>query len=220
MTGPLYYARSLPADLAVDDDAGTAEGILVPWDQETPIVERRGDGIVRYREVFRPGSCDRAVRGGPGRLTLTYGHSDAFGDRLGVATHIENRAEGLWARFRADASKREAVRDALTSSHQGLSVAFFSLIPKAFSERDGSLVERRSVALQHVAAVPEGAYADARLLVVRNIAADLTDADDVTDADVEHARQAAAAEVTLAEALALVQAGTRWDAWRKDDDAG
>jgi hypothetical protein len=50
-----------------------------------PIVERRGEGLVRYEELFRSGSCDRALRA-PGRLTLTYGHSDAFGDRLGVAT--------------------------------------------------------------------------------------------------------------------------------------
>ena len=211
MTGPLYYARALPAELDIDDQAGTAEGILVPWDQPTPIVERRGEGLVRYEELFRSGSCERALRA-PGRLTLTYGHSDAFTDRLGVATLLEDRKEGLWGRFLFDRSKAEAARDAVTSSHQALSITFMSVVPKAFTEREGSLVERRSVILQSVAAVPQGAYPGAQLLAVRNLAEEL-DAETAADKAVQEEANRRAA--ILAEVDALVAAGERWEALRR-----
>jgi hypothetical protein len=209
MTGPLYYARTIPVDLQIDDDAGTAEGILVPWDVETAIVERRGDGLVHYVEAFRRGSCDRACRA-PGRLPITYGHSDAFGDRLGVATHLEDREDGLWGRFRFDDSKRDAARDAVSSSHRALSIAFASIVPKAFTEREGSLVERRSVILQHVAAVPEGAYSDARLLVVRNLSDEFGEP---TAADLAARAELDERARVLAEVDQLRAAGERWAAF-------
>lgn len=211
MTEPLYYARALPAELDIDEQAGTAEGLLVPWDEPTPIVERRGEGLVRYEELFRSGSCDRALRA-PGRLTLTYGHSDAFTDRLGVATTLEDRKEGLWGRFAFDRSKMDAARDAVTSSHQGLSITFMSVVPKAFTEREGSLVERRSVILQSVAAVPEGAYSGARMLAVRNLAGEL---DQETDADFAAREEAQRRAQILAELEQLVAAGERWAALRR-----
>jgi hypothetical protein len=205
-----FYARAIPADLSVDEDEGTAEGILVPYNTPTPITERRGDELVRYIEEFAPRSFDRAVRA-PGRIAFTYGHSNAFGDRLGAFTHMEDRKEGLWGRLKWDASKANAARDAVLSTHQGISVGFLSLVPKPFSERDGSHVIRRSAILDHVAAVPEGAYADARLLVVRN----LTDLElEPTDVDREVAAELAERERVLAEALALVEAGRRWESYR------
>jgi phage head maturation protease len=205
-----FYARSIPVDLEVDADEGTAEGILVPWATPTPIVERRGDALVRYTEEFARRSFDRAARA-PGRIPFTYGHSSAFGDRLGSFTHIEDRAEGLWGRIKFDGSKVDAARDAVTSSHQAISVGFLSVVPKAFSERDGSHVIRRSAILDHVAAVPAGAYADARLTVVRNLTAeDLAE----TDADIAAAAELAERQAVLDEALALVEAGKRWDPYR------
>lgn len=201
-----YYARSLPADLDIDADAGTCEGILVPWDTPTPIVERRGDGLVRYEEVFRRGACDRALRA-PGRLALTYGHSDLFPDRLGVATLLEDREEGLWGKFRFDPSKVEQARDAVMSSHRGLSITFASIVPKALTERDGSLVERRSVALFSVAAVTEPAYASAGLTVVRSLAdVDLED----TAADVAVKAEEDAREALLRSVHEAIEAGNRW----------
>lgn len=205
-----FYVRALPAELDVDEDAGTAEGILVPYGVPTPIVERRGDELVRYTEEFARGAFDRAVRA-PGRVTFTYGHSSAFGDRLGTFTHIEDRAAGAWGRIKFDPSKVDAARDAVLSSHQAMSVGFLSVVPKAFSERDGSHVVRRSAILDHVAAVPMGAYADARLTVVRN----LNDVEDeLTEADRAAAAELAEREAVLAEALALVEAGKRWDPFR------
>jgi HK97 family phage prohead protease len=207
---PRFYARAIPADLAVDEDAGTAEGLLVPYGVRTPIVERRGDELVRYDEEFVAGAFERAMRA-PGRIPYTYGHSHLFGDRLGVFTHIEERAAGLWGRIKFDPSKLDAARDAVTSSHQAMSVGFLSVVPKPFTERNGSHVIRRSAVLDHVAAVPEGAYSDARLFVVRNLTdEDLAD----TAADRAVAAELAERERVLAEALALVEAGKRWDAYR------
>lgn len=207
---PKFYARALPADLEIDQDAGTAEGLLVPWNTPTPIVERRGDALVRYVEEFARRSFDRALRA-PGRIPFTYGHSSAFGDRLGVFTHLEDRDAGLWGRIKFDPSKIDGARDAVTSSHQSISIGFLSVVPKPFSERDGSHVIRRSAILDHAAAVPVGAYDDARLLVVRNLA----DADlDETDADRAVAAEVAERDRVLAEALALVEAGKRWDPYR------
>lgn len=201
-----HYSRSLPADLDVDEDEGTCEGILVPWDTPTPIVERRGDGLVRYDEVFRRGACDRALRA-PGRLTLTYGHSDLFPDRLGVATHLEDRDAGLWGRFRFDRSKVEQARDAVTSSHNGLSIDFGSVVPKPLTERDGSLVERRSVVLFSVAAVTHPAYATAGLTIVRS----LDDVDlDETAADVAARAELDARAELLRSVHEAIEAGQRW----------
>jgi len=207
---PKWYARALPADLEVDADEGTAEGILVPWNSPTPIVERRGAELVRYTEEFARRSFDRALRA-PGRIPLTYGHSSAFGDRLGVFTHLEDREIGLWGRIKFDPSKSAAARDAVSSSHQNLSVGFLSMVPKAFSERDGSHVVRRSAILDHVAAVTEGAYPGAGLLVVRNLSDEELEE---TDADREAAAELAERERVLAEALALVEAGKRWEPFR------
>jgi HK97 family phage prohead protease len=201
-----YYARSLPADLDVDEDEGTCEGILVPWDAPAPIVERRGDGLVHYEEVFRRGACDRALRA-PGRLALTYGHSDLFPDRLGVATHLEDRVAGLWGRFRFDRSKAEQARDAVMTSHQGLSITFASVVPKPLTERDGSLVERRSVVLFSVAAVPDPAYATAGLTVVRS----LDDVDlEETAADVAARAELDAQAELLRSVHEAIAAGQRW----------
>jgi HK97 family phage prohead protease len=201
-----HYARNLPADLDVDEDEGTCEGILVPWDSPTPIVERRGDALVHYDEVFRRGACDRALKA-PGRLALTYGHSDLFPDRLGVATHLEDRNEGLWGRFRFDRSKREQARDAVTSSHSGLSIDFGSIVPKPLTERDGSLVERRSVLLFAVAAVTNPAYATAGLTIVRSL--DDVDLED-TAADVAARDELAAHAELLRSVHEAIDAGQRW----------
>jgi HK97 family phage prohead protease len=201
-----HYMRALPADLDIDEDAGTCEGILVPWDTPTAITERRGDGLISYEELFRRGAFDRAIRA-PGRIPLTYGHSDTFPDRLGVATLLEDRAEGLWGRFRFDPSKVDQARDAVTSSHQGLSIHFASVVPKALSEREGSLVERRSAVLFGVAAVPNPAYATAGLTVVRSLeGVDLED----TAADIAvKAEQEARAEL-LRSVHEAIDAGQRW----------
>lgn len=164
----IHY-RALDLQLReADDDRGIVEGLVVPYGTEAPITEIRQSGPVSYREVFRPGAFARAARA-PSRVTLVYGHSDSRPDRLGFGLEFADTAEGLHGRFRLDPSTAEHARDILLSgSHSGLSVGFVSLVPKAYTERAGAVVERRSVHLIHVAAVPEGAYNTATITAVRS----------------------------------------------------
>lgn len=152
-----------------DPDGRTVQGLVVPYGVPTLIREPRPDGSwVSFREQFAPGSCDRAIRA-PNRITLSYTHEDGLPNRMGYGIGFVDTPAGLLGTFRLDQSRAEHARDILTTSHQGLSVGFRSVVPAAFTEREGSLVTRRSVIPLHVAAVPTGAsaYLDARVLVVR-----------------------------------------------------
>jgi hypothetical protein len=215
MSGTGFYVRALTAPVELDEEHGTAEVLVAPYGVEAPIVEHQpGRGRVAYTEVIRRGAAERAVRGGAGRIPFTYGHSDSFGDRMGVATRLWDASDGLRASLRFDPSRLEAVHDAVTSSHQGISMAFISVVPRAFTERQGSLVERRSIRILHIAAVPYAAYDDARVLAVRNLADELEDTP--TEAEVEAAAEADAAAALLREARELVAAGERWAALRAE----
>jgi HK97 family phage prohead protease len=103
----------------------------------------------------------------PNRVTLAYGHSNSFGDRLGVVTDLSEDAVGLRMRVKLDRSRAEQALDALSSSHSALSVAFAPIVPRYGTERPGELVTRTSVHLDHIAAVTQGAYDLARLTSVR-----------------------------------------------------
>jgi len=210
-----FYVRAL-ASVDVDAEHGTAEALLVPYDKPTPIVEMQpGRGRVRYTEVFVKGAFERALRAGAGRIPLVYNHSESFGDRMGVLTRFWEESDGLHGALRFDRSKLDAVRDAVTTSHDGISIAFVSVVPRAFSERDNSVVERRSVILEHVAAVNTPAYADARVLAVRNLADELHELDD-TAADIAAREQREELARLLREAHGLIDAGDKWAAFRKD----
>lgn len=211
-----FYVREL-AQVDVDAEHGTAEALLVPYDRPTPIVEMQPQrGRVSYTEVFRQGAFERAMRAGAGRIPLVYNHSESFGDRMGVMTRFWEEKDGLHGALRFDRSKLDAVQDALTTSHSGISIAFVSVVPRAFSERAGSTVERRSVILEHVAAVNTPAYADARVLAVRNLADELSDVE-ATAADITERERQEQIATLLREAHELIEAGNRWAAFRKDE---
>lgn len=164
-------------DPTVSDDGRTVTGLAVPYGVEARVADVTPAGVVRYREMFERGAFRRAVKA-PSRVTLVYGHSDGFGDRMGYGQAFEETEAGLLARFRLDASRADQARDALTSSHRALSVAFASISPRQGTERDGDLVIRRQVHLVHVAAVPAGAYAGAAVGSIREeIAAEIEEAD-------------------------------------------
>jgi HK97 family phage prohead protease len=211
-----FYVRALPS-IDVDAEHGTADALLVPYDRPTPIVEMQpGRGRVRYTEVFRKGAFERAMRAGAGRIPFVYNHSESFGDRMGVLTRFWETDEGLHGSLRFDASKLGAVEDAVTSSHSGISIAFVSVVPRAFTERENSTVERRSVILEHVAAVNTPAYADARVLAVRNLAEELAETDD-TAADIAARENDERVAALLREAHELIEAGNRWASFRRDN---
>lgn len=163
----MTLVRQFPIELRLDDGDGmTVSGVVVPYNRETLIVEPREDGVITYREMFVPGSCERAARA-PSRVTLTYNHSESMPDRMGYGVSFEDTEAGLLGTFRLDHSNAAQSRDILTSSHGAFSVGFVSVVPRPLSERAGGLVVRRSVWLRHVAAVPAGAYAEALVGSVR-----------------------------------------------------
>ena len=169
MTSPELHCRDFPAELHVrrgDDGEHYAEGLAVPYGVPADIIEIRGGVPISYREQFTVGAFARAMRA-PSRVVLAYGHSEGFGDRLGVVVDLTEDPAGLRMRARLDRSRAEQAMDALTSSHSALSVAFASIVPRHGTEEAGQLVTRRSVHLAHIGAVPQGAYDTARLTSVR-----------------------------------------------------
>ena len=165
-----YREFGLPADALQFREEGAkmfVEGLVVPYMTPTDITEFRGDGLINYREQFAPGAFERAEKV-PHKVTFVYGHSDSLAERLGSGESFTESAEGLIGLFRLDRSRAEQARDVVESSHGALSVGFRTIYPRPLSEREGDLVTRMSVHLWHVAAVPTGAYPDARVLAMRH----------------------------------------------------
>ena len=182
-----YRAWNVDLELREESDAGlTVTGLVVPYGVEAPITEARPDGVIRYREAFAPGAFQRANRA-PNRVALTYNHDVTMGARMGYGRSFQESAEGLVGTFRLDPSSAAKARDILESSHAAFSVGFYSLYPKAGTERPDALVVRKSVILDHVAAVVEGAYVGTGVASIRGV--DLEEGDP-TDADVAAAEQA------------------------------
>lgn len=186
-TSPLYVRQFPAEDLDIRDDY--CEGLVVPWDRETEIVEARGDGLVHYRELFERGSFDRAIAKAS-RVSLTFNHDTSLSARIGYGLKFSDSAEGLVGGFKLDKSTADKARDVLSSSHSAFSVGFFSLVPKAGQEREGSIVSRKAALLDHVAAVTAGAYPDARLTTVRAEDPLLVVATDLSTAEIAAAERA------------------------------
>jgi HK97 family phage prohead protease len=160
------YVRQFPAeDLEITEDY--VAGLVVPWDKETRILEARDGEPLEYRELFARGSFDRAIAKAT-RVSLTFNHDTTLAARIGYGLKFADSAEGLVGEFRLDRSTAAKARDVLTSTHGCFSVGFYSLLPKAGTERPGELVSRRAALLDHVAAVTQGAYPDALATVVRS----------------------------------------------------
>jgi HK97 family phage prohead protease len=199
-------------ELRDDDEVGlTVTGLVVPYNVETPITEPRDDGPIRYREMFVPGAFQRAQRV-PYRTTLTYDHDTSVGYRLGYGLDFTDTPEGLVGRFKLDASTAAKARDILGSSHRSFSVGFWSLNPKAFTEANGALVVRRSVHLDHVAAVAQPAYAGAGVTSFRG--ADPEIDEQQTDAEIAADAQQRADRQLLADLELLAAEQAKWDALR------
>jgi HK97 family phage prohead protease len=189
----LHIREFRPDDLELRDDPDsgmTVTGLVVPYGVEAPIVEPRHDGVIEYREMFVPGAFQRSQRV-PHRVSLTYSHDTSLGARMGYGTDFHDTPEGLVGTFRLDPSSAAKARDILTSSHRALSVGFMSIVPRAGTERAGSLVVRKAVHVDHVAAVVQPAYTDAAVTSIRSAVpgpeGDPTDAE--VTAEQEHLRE-------------------------------
>lgn len=140
-----------------EGDRHVIEGICVPY------------GVVTHKvgptpEVFDRGAFAGLVESGA-RVKLTdYNHAR---NRVpvGYSSVFEDRAAGLWARFRLNATPEgESARaNASEGVYGGLSVGF---IPRADRIENG-VRHVTSARLDHVSLVEDPAYADAVILDVR-----------------------------------------------------
>jgi HK97 family phage prohead protease len=174
----------------------TVEALIVPWMTPAPILELVNGAPVAYQEQFARGAFARA-EAVPHRVTLAWGHSDDFGNALGRALSFHNQEQGEVGVFRLNSQEASKAREMI--SDMGLSVSFRSLVPQHGTESEGALVTREQAHLRHVAVVASPAYADTRILAMRE------------QNDVEQAARAARAEAdrALASALRLLVAAGR-----------
>jgi len=143
----------------------TVEALIMPWDTPTEITEWVAGRPLTYPEQFARGAFTGAENG-PHRVTLNWGHSNAFHDAIGKGTAFHDTPSGEIAVFKlndSDAPRaRELIRD------MGLSVSFRSISPAfATPARSGQLVTRSKVHLLHVAVVATPAYPDPKILAMR-----------------------------------------------------
>lgn len=144
-------------ELRTEDDRHYIEGYAVPWNR---ITDRAPTRECFVRGAFADLVSSRA------KVKLTdYNHSR---DRVpvGYSSAVEDRAEGLWMRFRLNRTPegQSALENTLDDVYQGFSVGF---IARADEVRDG-VRHVTSARLDHVSLVTEPAYADARILSVRS----------------------------------------------------
>jgi HK97 family phage prohead protease len=171
------------AQFELRDDGRTLFGRVVPYGETADIVEvdESSKDMVRYREQFLPHSLAAMAQGFKARggdrskssnmfVPLLIDHNDRFDDLIGHAVELTDEDDGAYATFRLyDDDRITKIRSILTESHTGLSISFKDLRnPRII---DG-VVSRVQVAMNHVAATPRPAYANARIESLRNDSTD------------------------------------------------
>ena len=168
-------------------DGLTVRGLVVPFDVEANVVDVTPHGLIRYREVWRYGSCERAERA-PHRIVLSFSHTENFVNALGYGRAMVQEPRGLVGTFRLYEATADKAREVLTTSHQGFSVGFASIDPRQGTEQARSIVERRKCHIEHVAAVAQGAYSTAGVELVRSADEEIAALDDDAAEAAERAR--------------------------------
>lgn len=151
---------NVPLEFRESSDGRTVFGRVVPYG--TVARFRDHDGEIKS-ERFVHGSLDNARRAWH-RVKLIYGHEDGFRDHIGHGISLEERSDGGYALFRLLAADAERAREILSTTHKALSLGFYAIRSRVAPD---GVIERLAVAVDHVGAVAEGAYEDARVLAVR-----------------------------------------------------
>jgi HK97 family phage prohead protease len=143
-------------------DGRTVFGRIVPYGEVIRFVD--SDGQVK-RERFAPGAFAEDARAWH-RVMLSFEHERGFASTIGygVQGSHEEREDGAYASFRLYKQDSDKAREALTSSHRGLSLEFYPLVDRI--DVDGTIVRER-VRTERVSAVPDPAYSQAEVLSVR-----------------------------------------------------
>jgi len=151
------YAEPQQFETRSEDGRHYIEGICVPYGRVTTRV-----GPIP--EVFERGAFADLVASGAKVKLTDYNHSRQRVP-VGYSEVFEERATGLWSRFRLNRTPEgESARaNATEGVYQGLSVGF---VPRQHEMRDGVRHVTRA-RLDHVSLVEDPAYLEAEILAVR-----------------------------------------------------
>ena len=157
--------RSFSAEMS----AGTGRTIdvrVVPYGVDAPV----SDGGPVYREMWMAGAFSDQVRGAQAgrasKIHVNFRHGQGFGDMIGHGLSLHERDDALYGSFKIldgpDGDKAlELVRaDALS----GVSLEAYA--KKTLRSAEG-IVQRIKGHLVGIALTPQGAYADAAVLAIR-----------------------------------------------------
>jgi HK97 family phage prohead protease len=139
------------------DGVHELEGICVPYDRPTMKAGPRP-------EVFRRGAF-ATIAEAVGKVRLTD-ENHANGRRpVGIAEAFEERADGLWGRFRFYKTRQgaDAYDNVREGTYGGLSIGFRAIVDDVVA----GVRNVREARLHHVSLVDEPAYDDARIIAVR-----------------------------------------------------
>ena len=138
-------------------------GIVVPWHGR---YEMRPNTFER----FARGAFDKAIAEHGTEIPLFPQHNTATELPVGRAVKWENTNDGLIADFRMHdtASAAEIVKLAEGRDVTGLSVGFNPVRNRTEQEGENTVITRLEARLDHVGFVHRPAYADARVMSVRN----------------------------------------------------
>jgi hypothetical protein len=170
------YTRSASTTVeVVDEDQGKVLGRIVPFGEIAHVREVVDGELLDYDEHFLPG-CTTRLRQiidkvGAHFLRLQLGHEEPGVDRhLGYGLSLAERADGAYGEFQLYTKRHDyaLVREMLGTAWRGLSVSFCDRVPPIVDDRgERTLVGRRQVDIEHIAAVPVPVYASAGVLSIR-----------------------------------------------------
>lgn len=171
MTHEHHFSRHFDV-MSVRDDGRTVEGRIVPYGEIADVVDIHPETgkLAKYREQFLPHSFTHAVqysraRGNAGFIHLNLEHDETMQARIGYAKELDERDDGVYGIFRLYQSRDlEKTQSMLGESHTGLSVKFADVRPVKILN---DVVSHVQVALMNVAATPQPAYRNAKVMALR-----------------------------------------------------
>jgi HK97 family phage prohead protease len=164
--------RTYRAEIS-DGDGRTLVGRVVPYGETATVADLPAGR--RYRESFSAGSFKRNTRA-PNRVLLDFEHGTTFGDKIGHATELVERDDGLHGVFRTAQAGNGPL--ALELVEAGV-LTGFSVSAEVFrsTRRSDGVVMRTSCNLLAVALCREPAYDSARVEAIRVAPGVLDEAD-------------------------------------------
>lgn len=138
-------------------DERTLGGCCVPYNRPATVSD--DGGLSTYREMFVPGAFNRQLAASE-RVELRYRHGAGLLERVGRATQLEERSDGLYGMFRVFGG---SVGDqALTLVDEGLltGLSVSGVVLKSARNGDGVTVRQR-MHLEEVSLCETPAYAEA-----------------------------------------------------------